>query len=106
MANIIRMTAGDTAPARVFNLKINGTAVDVTGATVKFKIKNDTTGSRTNDAANTCVLTTPTAGVVTYNFLTGDVPSEGTYTCDLEVTYATGKIQTFGHPVIVADAEA
>lgn len=102
MANTIKMFQNDTAPARVFVLKENGTVINLTGATVKFKIFDNTTNTVTNAANQTCALTSATAGKVTYTFVTGDLPSAGTYACEVEVTYSGGKIQTFGPITIVA----
>lgn len=98
----IKMVQNDTAPTLTINVKRAGTVVDLTGSTVKFKIKNTTSGSRTNDAANTCTLTSPTAGVCTYTFNTGDIPSAATYEADVEITYASGKVETPFEPVTIS----
>lgn len=90
----ITLRKGDTAP----NIPItcvydDGTVVDLTGCTVKFKI-SDTNGTRTNDAHNSCTLTIAAAGTCLYDLFTGDIPNAGTYYGDTEITFASGEVQT------------
>lgn len=108
MANLIKMTAGDTGPDQPFVIKQNGVVVNLTGATVRLKIKRDDTAAITNASANTCTITSATAGACKYVFATGDIPSSATdysCTCDLEVTDAGGKVITYDHPIIAVTAE-
>lgn len=95
MAKAITLRVGDTAP----NLPItctydDGSVVDLSGATVRFKISNSDTGTRTNDAHNSCSVTSATGGLCTYDLAAGDIPSAGTYYGDTEVTFGTGEVQT------------
>lgn len=89
----IKMTEGDTAPAVTFTVKRSNSAVNLTGKTVRFKIENSS-GTRTNSGTDTCVLTTPTSGICTYNWGASDIPTEGTYTADLEITHADSTVET------------
>lgn len=97
----INMVQNDTAPNLVMTVKRGSTAVDVTGAAVAFKIQRPDTLVLTNTGHNTCTLTTPTSGIVTYTFQTSDLPVAGAYTCDLEITYGSGKIETGFEPIII-----
>ena len=63
-------------------------------------------GSRTNDAHNACTLTAPTLGQCTYVMTAGDLPLPGTLNCDVEVTFASGKIETWNkYLTIIVRAE-
>lgn len=69
-------------------------AVNLTGCTVKFVIQNSATKTETNSAANTCTITSPTAGLASYSFAATDLPSAGVYLCDVRVTFPSTKVQT------------
>ena len=106
MANTVKMVQNDTAPDINFTIKRSGSAVDLTGATVAFKIKDTSTSSRTNDGHDSCTITNQTGGACKYVFTTGDIPNATTYNCDLEITYSNGKVETSpGFVNIVARAE-
>ena len=90
----LKYVQNDTSPSIDFTVTRAGSAVDLTGATVKFKIKRDDTASRTNDSNNTCTLTSATGGLCNYAFTSGDLPAATTYSCDLEITHASGKVET------------
>lgn len=103
----LKYVQGDTAPSIDFTVTRAGSAVDLTGATVKFKISRDDTSTRTNDAANTCTVVSATGGTCTYDFSSGDLPVAGTYSCDLEITHSSGAVETNPQNVkIVAREEA
>lgn len=105
MANV-NMVQNNTAPSLPFTIKRSGVAVDLTGATVKFLIHDNVTGLRTNDSANSCVLGTPnTSGTCTYNFNVTDLPDAGSYSCDLQITYPSGKVET-SFDIVVINARA
>lgn len=94
MANVINFVAGDSAPNFPIICTRAGAALDLTGATVKFKIANQDTGVRTNDAANTCTVVSATAGTCTYNVLATDFPTAGTYVGETQITYSNAEIET------------
>ena len=102
----VNMVQSNTAPSLPFTIKRSGAVVDLTGATVKFLIHNNTTNLRTNDTANTCVLGTPaTGGTCTYNFLATDLPDATSYNCDLQITYPSAKVET-SFDIVVINARA
>lgn len=88
----INTVVGNTAPPLVLTCQRNGVAIDVTGCTVSLIIANGSTV--TNTGHQTCALTTPTSGVVTYTPQTGDIPNPSTYKADLKIVYADGSIET------------
>jgi hypothetical protein len=104
----LKYVQGDTAPDITFTVTRSGAPVDLTGATVQFKILNQNTNSRTNDAHNTCTISSPaTAGICTYSLQLGDLPDATTYSCDLVITYSGGKEETSPSAIIIiARAEA
>lgn len=100
------MVQNDTAPPISFNIKnSDGSNKNLTGATVRFKIKGPA-GTLTNNAHNECAIVDAVAGNVRYAFLAGDIATEGEYSCDLEVTDSLGKVQTeYDMTVLVVRAE-
>jgi hypothetical protein len=99
---LVNMVQGNTAPSLPFTIKRAGTLVDLTGCTVKFKIHDNNTGIRTNDAANTCALGVPnTGGTCTYSFSATDLPDATSYSCDLEITYPNATVETAFEIVLI-----
>lgn len=98
---VITLRKNDTAPNIPITCTRNGAAIDLTGATVKFKIADAESGSRTNDAHNSCTGPFNTAGTCTYDLATGDIPAAGTYTGDVEITYANAEVETQSQSVIL-----
>lgn len=84
----------DTAPSITNNFTRSGSVVDITGATVKFKIM-DSTGTPVNSANNACVVVSATSGQVRYDPSATDFANAGTLSGEFEITYNTGKIETW-----------
>lgn len=86
----------DTAPAINITVKRKGSSspVDLTGATTKFKISSDDADARTNDAHNTCSAVSLVNGQVKYTPQSGDFANTGSHTCDIEVTWGDGSVET------------
>lgn len=90
MSQTIKIYKSDTAPNMTFTItRIDGSIVDLTGATVKFKIQDPVTGVRTNDAANTCTLINAANGTCKYAWNNTDLPDPGTYAANLVIYYPT-----------------
>lgn len=85
----------DLLPAiEVALLDGNGAAVDLTGATqVRFLMRLPR-GTQPKVAAATTVVT-PAAGVVRYDWVTGNTDKAGTYRAEWEVTFPGSKPMTF-----------
>ena len=72
----------------------DGTAVDVTGATIVFNMKHVNSNTlKVNRGAVT--LVTPASGIVKYVWSAANVNVAGKYRGEFEVTYANAKVQTF-----------
>lgn len=88
----IRTVAGNTAPPVTLTLEREGVIIDLTGCIVTLTIKNLSTGAITvTDAA--CVVTTPSAGLITYTRGATDIPTEGSYVADVKITYGDGSVE-------------
>lgn len=72
-------------------------AVNLTGASVKFTLKQDGGSVTVNEA--TATILSAAAGTVEYAWATGDTASAGTYQAEWEVTFSTGKIATFPNTI-------
>lgn len=83
----------DTSPTISVVLKgANGSPIDLTGATVVFKMGKSSGLLKVNE---TLVLSSPSSGRVTYDWAEGDTDTSGTYFGEFEVTYYNGKKETF-----------
>ena len=89
----IKIVQNDTRPPLEFSLTQDGAPVDLTGCTVKFYMKDSSTGSvKINGVA--CAITDATKGKCRYNWTGSDTNTIGTYLGEVEVTFPDGKIQT------------
>ncbi|MFQ6673084.1 MAG: BppU family phage baseplate upper protein [Candidatus Tectimicrobiota bacterium] len=86
---------GDTTPAIRRTLQDeDGNAINLTGgATVQFKMRSPGATTPKVDAAAT--LVDAANGVVEYAWATGDTDTAGSYWAEFEVTFPSGKIETF-----------
>lgn len=88
------MKQNDTAPSvKTTLLDGDGDAVDITGATIRFHMKDVKDGTVKVDGS--MVIKDPTNGVAWYIWSSGDTDTLGTYYVEFEVTYPGGSIETF-----------
>ena len=84
----------DTSPSIEATLTdINGTAINIADASVRFHMKNLTNNSVVVDAAANIV--TAASGIVRYDWQAADTAKAGIYSCEFEVTYSDASIETF-----------
>lgn len=95
MASTFHIKRNDTYPPAEATLKSNGTAVDLTGASVRFHMLGQD-GTVVVDAAAT--IEVAASGEVSYAWQAADTDEAGIYKCEWEVTYSGGGIQTFPNP--------
>lgn len=85
---------GDTLPVLSDTLTYsNGSAVNLTGASVNFIMRALTASATTTNAAATIV--TPASGTVQYTFTATDSATAGTYMANWFVTFSGGTTMTF-----------
>ena len=102
MSEIFFTVAANTAPTRSITLQHDGSAINLTGASVDLIIKHYGTSTITNSGHQSCTLSaTPIDGTVTYTPLAADFPSEGLYTGDAKITYPGGAIETLYEQLVV-----
>jgi hypothetical protein len=90
----------DTAPSVEAVLKNSaGSAVDLTGATVNFHMK-DLSGTVVVAAAAS--VTDDIGGTVQYDWIAADTDTAGTFYAEFEVEYPDGTIETFPNTGSVA----
>lgn len=82
---------GDRSPSIRFTLS---PTVDLTGATARFLMRDRATGAAVVTASASVVIPA-TAGIVQYDWQSADVAASGVYDAEFEITYSTGKIETF-----------
>lgn len=87
----IKTVAGNTAPPLALTAKRKGVVVDLTNCTVDLIITQGTTFLNTGHTS--CTITTAASGLVSYVRHAGDIPTAGTYICDLRVTYVDATVE-------------
>jgi hypothetical protein len=101
-----KLVQGDYGWDIVFAVRYNNDAiVDLTGATVKFKMKAvDASVLKVN---GTCTLTTPASGLCKYTLVAADLDTVGNYEAELEVTLTGPKVHTvkFGKVQVIEDLD-
>jgi hypothetical protein len=80
-------------PLRVTLTDSTDTAVDVTGATVTFRMVDAADTNIVDDKA--CSLITPASGIVEYQWLAADTDTAGDFRGEFHVTFVGGAIGTF-----------
>jgi 5-hydroxyisourate hydrolase-like protein (transthyretin family) len=85
---------GDTAPAITAQIvkETDGTAVNLSGAAVRFQMRKEDDRRFTVNAIATVVAATE--GQVSYDWAANDLATPGEYQVQWEVTYADSRVQT------------
>ena len=95
MSETVQMKQGDTGPSLTATLKNpDGTAANLSGATVKLNIKARR-GGTTLVNHGTVTVTDATNGRVSYAWQVADTANPGSFYVEWEVTYAGGMITTY-----------
>lgn len=89
----IKIVRNDTRPPLEFTITQDGAPVDLTGATVKFYMKDATAGTVKISGA-LCAIVDAVKGKCRYNWIAADTNTLGTYLGEVEVTFPDLKIQT------------
>lgn len=88
----VKLVEGNSAPPIVLTAqRPDGTVINLTGATVSLIVTK--ARAITNAGHQTCVLTIPASGIVTYTPTTTDFPTQGTYVCDLKIVYSDTTVE-------------
>lgn len=89
---VFEIKRNDTAPAIRYALE--PTTIDLTGASVRFKMK--VTGAAAPLFDKAAVVITPTGTpTVQYNWVAADTLTKGFYDAEFQVTYSDTSIETF-----------
>lgn len=83
----------DTYPPITAILQRDGSAIDLSGATVQFQMALQGESALTVDAAAT--VTDAENGEVEYSWDAADTDVVGIYEAEFVITYASGRIETF-----------
>lgn len=92
--NDFLLKRGDTSPAILGSLVGgDGSAVSITGASVRFHMARDANGEVVVDAA--AAVVDAAAGQVRYDWQPADTMTAGRFRAEFEVTYSDGTVETF-----------
>ena len=84
----------DTSPSLQATLTdASGTAINLTGASVRLHMK--AVGAFTLKVDEAMTISDATGGVVVYDWQGGDTDTFGTYNIEFEVTYSDSSVETF-----------
>ena len=87
------LTVGDTAPPLTGVCKSDGVPASLVGATaVQLHIKRPNGNVLTKPAT----VTDGAGGAWSYSWTTGDLDQHGRWEVEVQVTFSTGEVQTFG----------
>ncbi len=78
----------------------DGTAIDLTSATVRFHMRKIGATTASTDAAATIV--DADAGSVKYEWVAADTANAGSFQAEFEVTYTNGNVETFPNDQSIA----
>lgn len=84
---------GDTAPAISSQLTQNGTPVNLTGATVQFRMA--LAQAKVTVVNRAATITNANTGMVSYTWQAADTATPGNYVFQWVVTYSDGTIESF-----------
>ena len=98
MAKIPTFFVGNLSPSITEQVTSNGTPVDLTGASVRFRMRPMGSSTMKVDAAATIV--TPSQGQLQYDWQAADVDTAGIYLAWWVVTFPSGKKQDVSEQVI------
>lgn len=71
----------------------NGVAIDLTATTVKFYMKKYKASTAKINAG--AAIVDEDAGIVRYEWQTGDTDTAGSYQAEFQITYNDGAVETF-----------
>jgi hypothetical protein len=97
------LTAGDLLPVCSVKAYSNGVAQTLTGiSSVTFKMwpqgLNNNAANLTVNATGTSSTDTDGTTILTYSWQSGDTAAAGVYWCEFEVTFTSGKVESFPTP--------
>jgi hypothetical protein len=84
----IETVAGNTAPPIQLTAKRAGVVIPLSSGISSVKLYITKAGSQTNTGHETCTITDAANGVVSYTRQAGDLPTKGSYKCDLLINYS------------------
>lgn len=93
MATKFQIVEMNTAPAYVLTCTRDGSAIDLSSATDVSLIIQRKSDRTITQAGRSAVITTPSAGIVSYTALAADFPTSGNYVADVKVTYSNGGVE-------------
>lgn len=84
----LKIAEQNTAPPLQLTCQRDGVNINISGCTVDLII---TSGSiQTNTGHTGCTIVDPVNGLVSYTLHANDIPTAGSYKCDVKVTYTDG----------------
>lgn len=101
MQNTFPIKRNDTSPRLLYALS-PAAEIDLTGATVRFSMRSRQAGTIRVNRATAVIVTATGTPTVAYDWQTGDTAQAELCEAEFEVTYASGKVETFPNSGFIA----
>lgn len=96
----INLFAGETHEVYSFTWTVNGSALNLTGATVTVHFTPEPAGGTGFAGAGTLTVTNAASGTLTYAFATSDVASAGQWTMQFKAVFGDATVE-YSRPITI-----
>lgn len=104
--SVLVLTKDSTSPSITGTITSGGAPVNLTGSTVKFRMRLAASSSATFKVDATASIVSPTAGTVQYDWAAVDTDTAGEYVCWWQVIFPSNRKQDAPEGIIIISSHA